>query len=49
MNNILSAILLFLIGSLFGWIFAHEEVATECLKLNSFYVGSTVYHCEVRK
>jgi hypothetical protein len=49
MDNILSAILLFLIGSLFGWIFAHEEVATECLKLNSFYVGSTVYHCEVKK
>jgi hypothetical protein len=48
MNNIFAAILLFLIGMVFGWIFAHSAVATECEKLNSFYVGDNVYHCEVK-
>lgn len=49
MDNILSAILMLLMGALFGWIFAHSEVAKECEKLNSFYVGDTVFHCEIRK
>jgi hypothetical protein len=49
MNNILGAILIFLVGMLFGWIFAHSTVATECEKLNSFYVGNKVYFCEVSK
>lgn len=41
-------VLFFLIGMLFGWIFAHGEVAKECQKLNSFYVGDVVYRCEVK-
>jgi hypothetical protein len=48
MNNIFASILLFLIGMVFGWIFAHSSVATECGKLNSFYVGDKVYNCEVK-
>jgi hypothetical protein len=48
MNNIFSVILLFLIGMVFGWIFAHSTVATECEKLNSFYVGDKIYHCGVK-
>jgi len=49
MDNILSAIILFLLGMLFGWIFAHGEVANECRKLNSFYVGDTVFNCGVKE
>ena len=48
-DRILLAILLFCMGLLFGRVMAHEEVATECQRLNSFYVGTTVYHCEVKK
>lgn len=36
-------------GLLFGWMFAHSTVATECEKLGGFYVGNTVYKCEVLK
>jgi len=32
-----------------GWAFAHNTVATECEKLGAFYVGNTVYKCEVTK
>ena len=49
MDNILSAILMLLLGALFGWIFAHGEVANECRKLNAFYVGDTVFHCGVKE
>jgi hypothetical protein len=49
MDNILGAILMLLMGVLFGWIFAHGEVANECRKLNSFYVGDTVFHCGVKE
>jgi hypothetical protein len=49
MDNILSAILVFILGIVFGWLFAHSNISTECQKLNSFYVGDTVFNCEVRK
>ncbi len=39
----------FLIGMMFGWLFAHSTISTECQKLNSFYVGDKVYNCEIRK
>jgi hypothetical protein len=35
-------------GLFLGWIFAHNTVATECGRLGSFYVGSTVYECKVK-
>lgn len=44
-RNVMSWILILLVGWLFGWIHAHNTVASECEKLGSFYVGSNVYHC----
>jgi hypothetical protein len=32
----------------FGWVVAHNTVATECKTLGGFYVGSTVYECKVK-
>jgi len=48
-DNILGAILIFLLGGIFGWIIAHGTVAAECDKLNSFYVGDRTFRCEVKK
>ena len=31
-----------------GWTFAHGTVARECKSLGSFYVGDTVYECQVK-
>lgn len=33
---------------IYGYGIAHSEVATECKKLNAFYVGDTVYECKVK-
>ena len=49
MDNMLAAIVVFLMGSVFGWIFAHSTIATECEKLNSFYVSNRTFQCEVKK
>ena len=49
MSDIFGAILVFLMGIVFGWIFAHSEISTECEKLNSFYVGSKTFQCEIKK
>lgn len=38
---VLMAVILFFMG----WVFAHSTIATECQRLNAFYVGSTVYTC----
>jgi len=48
MYDIFGNIIVFLLGVFFGWIVAHSNISTECNKLNSFYVGDKVYHCEVR-
>lgn len=32
-----------------GWVFAHNDVKTECNRLGAFYVGSKVYECKVRE
>lgn len=32
-------------GFIWGWAAAHNEVARECDRLGSFYVGKTVYVC----
>lgn len=45
-DSILGAIIVLLIGLLFGWLIAHGNVATECEKLGSFYVGDKVFYCE---
>ena len=36
---------LFVAGFFIAWCMAHFEVATECEKQGSFYVGDTVYEC----
>ena len=41
--------LVVILAFVFGWIFAHDTVARECEKLQSFYVGSHIYDCKVRK
>lgn len=43
--DVMAWIICILIGWLFGWIHAHNTVASECEKLGSFYVGSNVYQC----
>ena len=34
---------------LFGWVTAHGTVATECQKLNAFYVGDKVFECRLKE
>lgn len=33
------------VGWNLGWVQAHREVARECERLGSFYVGEQVYRC----
>lgn len=33
-------------GVFIGWLFAHATVAHECRKLESFYVGNSVFVCK---
>lgn len=40
------ALIVIAVATCVGWLFAHETVATECKRLGSFYVGSTVYECK---
>ena len=35
--------------ALCGYAYAHDTVATECQKLNAFYVGDKVFDCRVRE
>ena len=39
----------FLFGVFVGNVGGHNTVATECKRLNSFYVGDTVYQCQVKE
>jgi len=31
-----------------GWVMAHNNIAYECKQLGGFYVGNTVYECNVK-
>lgn len=33
---------------LFGWVIAHNTVATECQKLGSFYVNNKIFECKLK-
>ena len=33
------------VGYMSGWASAHREVATECERLGSFFVGKKVFRC----
>lgn len=48
-DNFLAAAFLVLVGGLFGWVFAHGEIATECQRQGRFYVGDKDFKCEVIK
>jgi len=48
-DNFLAAGFLVLVGGLFGWLFAHGDIAKECERQGSFYVGESDYKCEVIK
>jgi len=47
-TGVVTAVFLFITFG-FGWIVAHNVVASECNKLGAFYVGGTVYECRVKK
>jgi len=40
--------LMLIFGFFLGWVFAHSTVATECVKLGSFYVGEKTYECKIK-
>ena len=44
------AITLSIIGWIaFGWVASASQIAYECRLMGQFYVGSTVYDCEVAR
>lgn len=51
MDDMIKGLIVFVIvlAFVFGWIYAHNTIAKECEKLQSFYVGSHVYQCNVKK
>jgi len=48
-DNLAASLLIAFTGFLFGWIFTHSEIATECQRQGSFYVGDKDFKCEVIK
>jgi hypothetical protein len=38
----------FIVGIAAGWLGAHAEVATECERQGSFYVGKKDFECKVK-
>jgi uncharacterized membrane protein (UPF0136 family) len=44
-----SLTILLLVTGYIGYLVAHSEVARECERLGSFYVGKQTFHCEVKK
>lgn len=38
-------LIIFIAGLIIGWQLAHQEVATECERQGSFYVGSKTFKC----
>lgn len=45
MNAFLVGVLSFLVGVGFGWVMAHEEIASECERLGGFFVGKKGFRC----
>lgn len=37
-----------LVGAIFGWHVAHTELAAECERQGSFYVGKKDFECKVK-
>lgn len=38
----------FLFGSFTGWMSAHHEIATECVRQGSFYLNDKDFSCALR-
>lgn len=49
MDMILMALICSLTGGAIGWAVAHTEIAIECERQGSFYVGKKDYVCEEKK
>ena len=49
-NSVLGAILILVIviPTFIGWVFAHQPVAKECERLGAFYVGDKTYECRIK-
>lgn len=49
-NSVLGAILILVIviPTFIGWVFAHQTVAKECERLGAFYVGDKTYECRIK-
>lgn len=41
-------LIVFFLGLTVGWIECASTVYKDCLTLNSFYLGSTVFACQMR-
>lgn len=39
----------FLFGSFAGWMSAHHDIATECIRQGSFYVNDKDFNCDLRR
>lgn len=48
MISILTAICGLFIGLFIGWVVAQNNIATECERLNAFYVGIKTFICDVK-
>lgn len=48
MISILTAICGLFIGLFIGWVIAQNNIATECERLNAFYVGNKTFICDVK-
>lgn len=47
--EVLVLLALFAVAFFGAWVTSASEIARECEKLGAFYVGNTVYKCEVKK
>jgi hypothetical protein len=49
MISILTAICRLFAGLFIGYVSAHNIIATECERLNGFYVGSKTFICDKKE
>lgn len=48
MISILATIFGLFVGLFIGWVSAHNIVATECERLNAFYIGDKTFICDLK-
>lgn len=42
-------LVVFLFGIFAGWMSAHHEIATECVRQGSFYLNDMDFNCALRR